>query len=263
MVFYVVSGFCIHRTFRDGQGRPGWRFLARRYLRIGLPLLAALAIIHFFSPDNVAFDLFATSRAVVWSLVAEVIYYTIYPGLLAFRRRWGWTPLLAGAFLMAVLVILLKNPRASHPLVFGPWLTWLTGLPVWLVGCLLAEKCDESVSTVSTPAIWCWRMGMWMLAAASSVLVFHAHIGYPWTMLPFSVAIFFWLRAEIHFHWNRAAWIVTEWCGRWSYSIYAMHLVIPDFLRKAGIDPARSLPDWLAFLSLDLDRKSTRLNSSH
>ena len=253
MVFFVVSGFCIHRPFRDGQIHPDWRFLARRYIRIGVPLLAAVGIIHWFTPANTAFDLHATSRAVVWSLVAEVIYYTLYPGLLWLRRRYGWRPVLAISFASALLVIGLIHPRASHPLLFGPWLTWVIGLPSWLLGCVLAENCSVSATNaVIGEKIWLWRGGIWLAAMASSVLMFHAHLGYPWTMLLFSVAVYYWLKNEIAYRREHPAWRFTEWLGLWSYSIYAMHLVLPDFLQQAGLEMTRGPANWLAVLFLDL-----------
>ncbi|MEI6491001.1 MAG: acyltransferase [Verrucomicrobiota bacterium] len=253
IVFFLVSGFCIHRPFRDGMINPDWRFLARRYIRIGVPLLAAVGIIRWFDPTSTAFDLHASSRSVVWSLVAEVIYYTIYPGVLWLRRRWGWRPVLSLSFFSALLVIGIIYPGASHPLQFGPWLSWVIGLPFWLLGCILAENSDKPLAGgVSARKIWIWRGSIWLAAVASSVLLYHAHIGYPWTMLLFSVAVYYWLKNEIAYRRDHPAWRFTEWLGLWSYSIYAMHLVLPDFLKRLGLQISDGPASWLAVIFLDL-----------
>ncbi len=228
IVFFIISGFCIHYPFRSAAQMPSWRFLLRRYIRIGVPAGGAVLFIHCFAPHNPAFQIFGERLTVVWSLWAEVIYYTIYPLLFLIAKRTGWLPVLSGAAVTA-FVLIVSTPRLLYLPSFGPWLTWAIGLPYWLLGCQLAQTVgQETEAVVSTRRIWMWRLGVWGGASGSSILMFHAHIGYPWTMMPFGVAVFIWLRNEIAYYRTRAPWAVLEWAGLWSYSIYAMHMVLPD-----------------------------------
>jgi peptidoglycan/LPS O-acetylase OafA/YrhL len=234
IVFFVISGFCIHYPFRKGGVTPGWRYLARRYLRIGVPAAAAMTFIHFFVPGNPAFDLSAKSGTVVWSLLAEVIYYTLYPLLLVVARRLGWLRILAAAGGLGLLLFV-SSPRSLYLPSVGPWLTWVAGLPYWLLGCCLAQAADEDAKLVVTSRqMWEWRLGIWVGASVSSILMFHAHIGFPWTMMLFGPAAYGWLRREIAYHRSRPPWALLEWAGLWSYSIYAMHMVLPDMVRSLG-----------------------------
>ena len=236
IVFFVISGFCIHYPFREAGVIPGWRYLLRRYIRIGIPALAAASFAHTFAPGNPAFDISAKTGTVVWSLMAEVVYYTIYPFLFIAAARWGWLRLLATAVIFS-LVIIVRAPSLSYLPSYGPWLTWIVGLPYWLLGCHLADSLDRNPGTNVMPStIWKWRLSVWAGASLASVLMFHAGVGYPWTMLVFGPAIYFWLRNEISYYRTRTPWAVLEWAGLWSYSIYAMHLVLPDLIRKLPLN---------------------------
>ena len=105
IVFFIISGFCIHYPFRRARSMPGLAFLLRRYIRIGFPAMGAVLFIRHFAPGNSAFDLSATSGTVVWSLLAEVIYYTIYPLLFLMAKRSGWLPILGKTSYWAALVL--------------------------------------------------------------------------------------------------------------------------------------------------------------
>ena len=108
-VFFVVSGFCIHLSFKK---KPDWSdFLVRRFFRIYPPYVLAvllfalvvpwtrlglsfsgavqfgshLALIHNF--DNRI--LFGICPA-FWSIAVEVQLYLLYPILVALVARLGW-----------------------------------------------------------------------------------------------------------------------------------------------------------------------------
>src|SRR5258708_14984715 len=135
IVFFVISGFCIHFPNRNGLEVRSWKlYYARRYLRTLIPMAAALALA---VPLKVPFGLFTDS--VLWSLLCEEIYYFLYPALLHLRDRMGWRHLMALAWVLSVLV-LLTNPRAVIYPAFGWRLNWVLGLPCWLLGCRLAER---------------------------------------------------------------------------------------------------------------------------
>ncbi len=230
IVFFVISGFCIHYPFKIKQNSPTWRFLLKRYLRIGAPACAATLFIQYFTPENPAFNVSALSGTVVWSLIAEVIYYTLYPGLLKASRTFGWGKIFGFASCLALAVILL-NPTSRYLPSVGPWLTWLVGLPYWILGCILAENNNAIRDTpVSVREIWKWRIGIWIGSSVASGVMFHGGIGYPWTMIPFGMAVYLWMAREIAYFTVHRPWQMLEWAGLWSYSIYAWHMILPDIL---------------------------------
>lgn len=216
MVFFVISGFCIRYPFRHGES-PAWgEYFLRRYLRIGLPLGAAVLLVRLVGPTPTFWE-----NSVLWSLYAEIIYYTAYPLLMWAQRRVGWNALLATAYGAALLVVL-RDPHASIYAAYGLGLNWVVGLPCWLLGCRLADQADV-LSGTRVPTIWLWRLGVWAGSVLCSVLRFHGNIGYPLTLDVFAVLVFFWLRQEIRQFRYQKPPAFLERAGGWSYSLYLMH----------------------------------------
>lgn len=225
IVFFLISGLCIHYPHIDEA--PSFPpYFIRRYIRVGIPLLASLG---FCWLVGMPYETLTTS--ILWSLVCELIYYTIYPLLLGARRRIGWVPIIAAAFVAALVVVLAVNPTASLLHVFGWRLNWIVGLPAWLLGCLLAERVRERPAKVC-PKIWYWRFAVVFAGAVALVLRFHSPIGDPWTLHPFAILVYFWLLEEIpHLRAvNVPRW--TEWLGLSSYSLYLVHLIAGELVKK-------------------------------
>ena len=86
IVFFVISGYCIHRPFRDIARLPLLTYFTRRYVRILFPMAFAILL-----AKPVGFPLPLFHDSILWSLVAELIYYTIYPILRPLATRIGWT----------------------------------------------------------------------------------------------------------------------------------------------------------------------------
>ncbi len=233
IVFFVISGFCIHRPFLQPGSFQILPYLARRYLRIGIPLVAAILFAH---PLGVKLSLFQNS--VLWSLLAELIYYTVYPLLRRVRERTGWGQVIAAAFVLAYGVVAFF-PSALDYSPFGPPLAAVVAFPCWLLGCKLAEHTGMDTALEKTARVlWSWRLTVWALCWVGSALRFHSPVGYPWTLNFFAIAVFCWLRAEISVsrQWKRSR--VLEWAGTWSYSVYLIHMIanaahaqmtLPDF----------------------------------
>ena len=248
IVFFVISGFCIHYPYVRSLQIPSLiTYLVRRYLRIGIPLLVAIGI---SSALKVNLSIFNDS--ILWSLVAEVIYYGLYPGLLALRRQCSdWAPLILGFVLMA-LVLASTNPIAGNYPSYGNGLNWVLGLPCWLSGCWLAESVQkaemprhQSESGNSSRSIWMWRLSIWGLATVCSILRFHSPIGYPWTLNLFAVAVVFWLAQEIS-HCMAVPfprWL--EWAGTWSYSLYLVHLLAVPIYGRLGVPNFGYFLNWI------------------
>ncbi|HEX4148240.1 MAG TPA: GDSL-type esterase/lipase family protein [Pirellulales bacterium] len=247
IVFFVISGFCIHFPYRLATQPPAYvNFLARRYTRIGLPLVAALAINLCWLPNNQSFDLWAVGGTIVWSLLAEIIYYTLYPAIFIAARRLGWPRLIASAYVLSIGVIL-TAPGSMYFSSYGPWLTWIVGLPSWLLGCYLAERvAADAARVVTRPRIWLWRGAIWCASVAASALMFHSPLGFPWTLSVFGFACFFWLRNEIAWFQSHAPPQALEWAGRWSYSLYIMHLLLFDLFEPWQLSAWPQPLGWLA-----------------
>jgi peptidoglycan/LPS O-acetylase OafA/YrhL len=218
IVFFVVSGFCIHFPNRAGLTVTSWKaYYARRYLRILIPMTIAVALA---IPLKMQFGLFTDS--ILWSLLCEEIYYLIYPLLLKLRDRIGWRNLMAISWFLAFLT-LLTNPHAFNYPSYEWQLNWILGLPCWLLGCLLAEKTDSRAQPVGTTEIWAWRAGVWTFSVALSGLAFHTPLRFPWTLNLFAVLAYFWMDREIRYYRNPDRHPIFEGPGEASYSIYLIH----------------------------------------
>lgn len=171
---------------------------------------------------------------ILWSLVAEAVYYGLYPVLRLLAGALGWWRLVVFSYLPAVAVLICR-PDVSAPQDFGYATTWLIFLPCWVLGCLLAEQ--RPLPVVARRArIWAWRLGMLALAMISLTLIYHVPHGLSfkpcsWILLLYAVLTYFWLQYEM-------AWAVAspplgllEWGGAWSYSIYLLHEPAAEFWR--------------------------------
>ena len=218
IVFFVISGFCIHFPNRNGLRVPSWKaYYARRYIRILIPMLVAVALA---LPLKMEFGLFTDS--ILWSLLCEEIYYLIYPLLLKARDRLGWRNLMTISWVLALLTVL-TNPHAMNYPSYGAKLNWVLGLPCWLLGCRLAETFNAKSAPVSTLKIWAWRGAVWLVSMTLSGLTFHSRLHFPWTLNLFAVLAYFWLQQEIRYYRDAQSRPVFESAGEASYSIYLIH----------------------------------------
>ena len=224
IVFFVISGFCIHYPHRDQLQIQFAPFFTRRYLRIGIPLLVAIPISNLANVNLVLFE-----NSILWSLTAELIYYTIYPLILLLRDRIGWTAVIMISYFAAYAAIATDVAALDYS-PFSVKLKWLIALPCWLIGCRLAEiDFDRIVRRVGIREVWSWRLTIWFASWLCSVLRFHSPVGYPWTLNVFAILVFFWLQAEIYYSREHGCSELLEWAGRWSYSLYLTHLISSTF----------------------------------
>lgn len=217
MVFFVISGIVIHTPYADGEALVPGRFLLRRLLRIGAPLIGAVGLEKLLG--------LASLGPVLWSLYAEMVYYVLYPALLSIRRRTGWRPLFTGALLGSLLLVA-TNAGLVSPVQYSPWAGWIFGLPVWLGGAWLAERWHRAPLRAFTPARrWAVRAIVWVASAATMGLHFHAGLFYTRTLVVFGALATSWLAVELtHFNAGDARPPSRlERAGLWSYSLYLTH----------------------------------------
>jgi peptidoglycan/LPS O-acetylase OafA/YrhL len=226
IVFFVISGFCIQYPYRN-RAIPLKAFFVRRYIRILLPMAASLALALL-----VGLKVGDLNDSILWSLICEEIYYAIYPLLLLLQSRIGWGALIWSSAVISIGVALTDPAAGDYP-SYG-WLNWLLALPCWLMGCYLAATLDRPAPTVSSSCIWRWRIGIWMLSVICSVLRFHSFVAYPWTLNLFAIVAMFWLRREIAYYHTGRPSSIFEQAGKWSYSLYLVHLTAAQLLVLIG-----------------------------
>jgi peptidoglycan/LPS O-acetylase OafA/YrhL len=224
IVFFVISGFCIHTPFIGNKKLAIGRYYLRRYTRILIPVAAALCVyrlfgqkLRFWGEHSILWD------SPLWSLLCEEIYYAAYPLLRFLRRVIGWTVLLACTFSVG-LATALTHPHAPSWHSFGPLGTATILLPVWLLGALLAEQAAALPALGSATKIWLWRFVVWFGCWVSEMLHFKAKISYALTMGAFGVLSYFWVKMELRHSREHAPNKYLIAAGAWSYSLYLVHV---------------------------------------
>ncbi len=219
VLFFIISGFCIHLPNADRAGFHVWRYFLRRYVRIGLPLAACLIVMHLLGGKA-----YFGGESVLWSVYAELVYYTLYPFIFVLQRKWGFGPLLLGSSVLS-LGVTLAQADALRIWEFG-WLAWVWGLPIWIAGAAMAQKFRQGhlPRLPGKPAVW--RAGIWLISVAALMLVFHSpiKIGYPVSMYLFAAVSFFWISRELAAGRSRLGDL--SYLGQFTYSLYLMHNIV-------------------------------------
>lgn len=223
IVFFLISGFCIHYPYRDGAEVRLSSFYTRRFIRIGVPLLVAVPLSIILGAKYTLGD-----AGVLWSLICEMVYYALYPGLLLLARRFGWRILIGTAYLLAYGLVL-TNPHASEYPVFGTQWNWLIGLPCWLLGCLLAQQSHRLTVPPTTGRIWAERILVVAVTVVCTFLRWHSSgfaLGFCWTLNVFALCAYAWLADEIAYWRTTVPPPLLEKGGAWSYSLYIVHPLV-------------------------------------
>lgn len=245
IVFFVISGFCIHLPFHNFERLSIGKYYARRYIRILIPVGGALIIywtvgekIRFLGQHSILWE------SVMWSLLCEEIYYFIYPLLLYLRQRFGWVVIITPLMVLSV-ALSATQPKAESFHDFGPFKTAAVLYPVWLLGCVLAEEVDRLPAFQSRRRILGWRLFAWFGCWVVCILHFHSPIRYMQTCMWFGVLAYFWVRNEIAYGklTSPPRWMV--WAGAWSYSLYLLHGPALQTLRRLNLPFLGPLMNWV------------------
>lgn len=174
--FFVVSGFCIHLSYRRSEDK-GWAyFFNRRFFRIYFPYLCAICVFFFVWPwgrlqvdslprlaqlgshvlaiHNLDHRSFFGINPSFWSIAVEIQLYAIYPLLMLLTTRLGWRK---GLIIVGAVEILIRAAsslngiRSAEPLprfITGSplsyWLSWSLG--AYLAECFLAGRTSRLFS---------------------------------------------------------------------------------------------------------------------
>jgi peptidoglycan/LPS O-acetylase OafA/YrhL len=229
MLFFVISGICIHAPYRGGAPINILEFYVRRFVRVGIPLLVAIGITRGLTALG-----YHAADSVIWSLWCEIIYYLLYPLLLVLIDKVGFVALFAVSVIGALLFSLVPDQLNDHAWDYGPFLTWIVFLPVWLAGIWIAEhsalvqRLPGFVRTNGFGAI-----AAFVLIALSNLAIiaqFHVDGGiqYPlYLMLAFSCYASGFIFVIISLNTSQYRFArVLEREGRWSYSLYLIHFPV-------------------------------------
>jgi len=107
----------------------------------------------------------------------------------------------------------------------GIYTTWLVGLPVWLLGVLIAEHIDK-LEKISINKILLYRISIFMLSCFFTIGRSYLYLSYILSMNLFALLIYKWLQAEIVYFKNRQPNPLFEKMGKFSYSLYLCHPII-------------------------------------
>ncbi len=247
ILFFIISGFCIHYPFRAAYQTFELRsFFVRRFTRVLIPMFAAVFIARFVGAAKGDGDWFSGVPA--WSLVAELIYYTLYPLLRHLSQRFSWVTLCAVAYVPAILIATTVPLGNTNYVAWGgPYVSsWILGLPCWLLGVVLAEKMATLVafSIPRISIIWAWRLGGITIGALLHNLALQNIIGQHWTLNIFAIFAYFWIKQEILFHTAVTPLVGNEWAGKWSYSLYLMHIAMFHVFGYLKLPAIGYLADW-------------------
>lgn len=216
IAFFVISGFCVHYPYRTRPETNWLSYFSRRYLRIGIPMVAAYLIAR-------AVGVGAIEEGIMWTLRCELVYYTVYPALVWAKRRWQWNAVLAVS--LGIWIVLAALRLGLKVVMPEDVYRCAAGLPCWILGAKLAESMTGIPRPVSTFEIWNWRLGVWLLASTMSFLHFHSPLKGDITHTLFAFPVYFWIRREIQRYdtTGRTSTLLAS-AGLWSYSLYIMHV---------------------------------------
>jgi peptidoglycan/LPS O-acetylase OafA/YrhL len=276
-IFFVISGYCIHRGTALRLARePGYRldapnFWARRFARIYPVLLAALLltfaldwfslqlppvshkvrdlglhafVVNLLSLQGVAGKTYGSNGA-LWTLSLEVQFYAVYPLLVAVRRRFGIAPVLAAVALVNVVSACLLE---RHDIQFftSYWLSWTLG--VWI-----AEAQAGNTRSARRAAASLWY-GLAVALTALGCVAFHFGQYGAFQLWALGFACYLAKALADQQAVRSVAMRALSRIGDFSFSLYIIHLPIFVLLASLFYRSSLQMSIWpsLAFMLVAL-----------
>lgn len=247
IVFFVISGFCIHYPHIKKRKVNILNFFTRRYIRIMLPILTCYTLIYIYGDGNNPF-----TEIIGWSIFCELIYYTIYPLIFIIIKYIKLNLILCISFILSIFWVWLINPNAFMYPSYGILGNAILGFPCFLLGIVLANLSMKDLSMkgkfIFNNNIYIIRFCILFLSNICFSLMLHLKIGFPWTLNFFAIFAFVWLYHEIlHFRLSPPSKFL-EWAGKWSYSLYLVHGLILVLYKGHNVDPYETILEWFLLL---------------
>ncbi len=256
-LFFVLSGFCIHRAYakKDAIFDPKV-YALRRWWRIYPPYFFALSLAvclnlgtnyfkwrtggdiswanfgpipvfsHLFMVHNLSQETMLTISGPFWTIAAEVQYYLLYCLLRPlFKDRLGWAMLFLGSIILYFVAWhFYYQPIRIQPL--NPFCYWVE----WVLGAFLADLWRNHPSAFKP--ISC-SVGLAVFFGAMFLYSSKLLADPLWTRLIAASGLValtaFTLGTETLWRSRPLRWL--SWVGLFSYSIYLTHFMLIDRFR--------------------------------
>jgi peptidoglycan/LPS O-acetylase OafA/YrhL len=274
-VFFVISGYCIHRSAAQRlAANPGYRldtvnFWARRFARIYPVLLAALLLtfaldwisyqlppvnhklldigpraflVNLFSLQGVAGKTYGSNGA-LWTLSIEVQFYAIYPLLFALRRRFGMTPVLA---VIALINVVSAFALERHEIQFftSYWLSWT-------IGAWIAEARVRTTPKARAASPWLYLIALVFMALGCVAFHFGQYAAFQLWAAGFACYLYKALDQRGGSKSTPAPAVrLLSRIGDFSFSLYLIHLPIFVLLSSLLFRSALQSEIWPSFVFL-------------
>jgi peptidoglycan/LPS O-acetylase OafA/YrhL len=264
IVFFVISGYCIHNAYHKDVTLKPVNYYASRLVRIGLPLVIVLLVVQPFptGPNYV--------ESVLWSLYCEMAYYAIYP-LLRPRFRYLGEMILgctaAGALMVAIVHA--RGPLACTHCVYeiygvpGTALLYAAG---WIMGCFIAESqrnatrfesgaayspltmqmkrfTDSAVALLGKRLVLlrvvvlaAGALSMTLMSTSATKPAFIPLVTPDISLAAFQFLAAIWIAAETSTGSRASIWPRLAVLGAWSYSLYLCHKIALSALAVTRFD---------------------------
>lgn len=251
IVFFVISGLCIHLPYANGKPFDLGEYMIRRLVRLTIPMFAALVLWRLYNGMD-GFEKDWLFGIPAWSLVAELVYYGLYPLMRLIPGR-PWKTLFIGTFAGALAFAWFTQSRTNinYP-AWGYGLNWVLGLPVWILGVILAERCRGELPSPPTWRIWTERAVAVLLGSATTWLAWERIMGQHLTLNIFALYAAWWLMDELGYHRNHAPVARFENLGAWSYSLYLTHPLAYSIWHDIPIPYFGHVADWAMKISFTM-----------
>ena len=264
MLFFVLSGFCIHLPVASKNLSPNWSaYAVRRILRIypayffalALCFVGTLIFLKGFNSASGDVTMYASTAAMLqnwmyggnqigfnpslWSIPIEVEFYLVYPLLLLLWRRQGFN----SALLFTLLCTLIGG--AMFYLGYGlSMVTFFKYALIWNSGAWLAEAYAKG----KLPTWTYWHYIVMVATVVVTILaglagVNHFYLHYGWAL--FSFLLLLWvLGAGAHFFVESRWWMPPlVFAGTVSYSLYLLHFPLFKLAGSAWFQIYGSKPE--------------------
>jgi len=252
MLFFVLSGFCIHLPTARRKVAPSWRiYFARRFLRIYPPYLAiiliclllAKGILNSNPGEFEEWDTYALSVLMIqdwtgngsqisldpslWTVPVEMALYIFYPVSLFIRWRFKLSVSIAYALFLAAVSFALFTVGNHQSLA-----SLLSFVVIWNSGAWLAEAYQGDkiprLANLHCLSLIIALTGLVMLAGYLDVNAYY--LTYGWGLIAFLLMI--WSLGSGSSMLSPGHWLTRfmVFLGTISYSLYLIHYPLFKFL---------------------------------